>query len=376
MARSVGYEHPTIAEINRSSFRKNILEIKKITRPSLFMAVVKTNAYGHGLVAMGETAVSAGADRLGVSTVEEGRVLREENVDIPIHLLSAICPEQASAVVHYNLIPLVSSRDAVIALNEEAKRQEKEVRVHFKLDTGLHRFGCSPREALDFIQTYYHLPHITWEGIYTHFSHADEGDWSTTEKQFALFKQTVTSLEKRGYVFPIQHVGGSTIAMERADMHLDMVRPGVSLFGYYPHSRQKKRLPLRPVMTLKSQIIQLLFLSAGTAIGYGGHYVTKADEMIAVLPIGHGDGYQRRLSNKGEVLVNGRRAPIVGMISLDQTMINVTHLPDVQVGDEVILMGKTDAEEITADEIACWMGSIVDEVLSGLMERIPRKYIG
>src|SRR5699024_7228682 len=145
LARSVGYEHPTIAEINRCSFRKHIAEIKKITRPSLFMAVVQTNAYGHGLVAMGETAVGAGADGLGVSSVEEGRVLREGNVDIPIHLLSAICPEQASAVVHYNLIPLVSSRDAVIALNEEAKRQEKEVRVHFKLDTGLHRFGCSPR---------------------------------------------------------------------------------------------------------------------------------------------------------------------------------------------------------------------------------------
>src|SRR5699024_3659448 len=165
---------------------------------------------------------------------------------------------------------------------------------------------------------YYHLPHITWEGIYTHFSHADEGDWSTTEKQFALIKQTVTSLEKRGYVFPIQHVGGSTIAMERADMHLDMVRPGVSLFGYYPHSRQKKLLPLRPVMTLKSQIIQLLFLSAGTAMGYGGHYVTNADEMIAVLASGVGDGYERRLFIKGELLVYVRRAAVVRMISLVQ----------------------------------------------------------
>ncbi|HEX6594219.1 MAG TPA: alanine racemase [Bacillota bacterium] len=373
MSSSVRY--PTVAEIHLPSFQKNIKALKKLTDPALLMAVVKTNAYGHGLVQMSEASVQAGADRLGVSTVEEGIRLREQGIRLPIHLLSAIVPQHVPTVVDYKLIPSVSSTKMAIALSEEARRQKKDLCLHLKIDTGLHRFGCSPAEALSICQACFHLPYVTWEGIYTHFSRADEGDWHMTEKQFTLFQQTVTMLEEHGFYFPIHHVGGSTVAIEREDMHLNMVRPGISLFGYYPHSRQQQTVTLQPVLTLKTKIVHCVHLPPRNPVGYGGHYVTKKDETIAILPIGHGDGYQRRLSNKGEVLVNGKRAPIVGMISLDQTMIDVTHIPNVSVGDDVVLIGTMDAEEIMTYDVARWMGSIVDEVTSSLTERILRQYL-
>lgn len=368
-------QRPTVAEIDLSAFRENIINFKNKVNNTRILAVVKTNAYGHGIVPISREALRVGAERVGVTTVEEGVLLRENGINVPIHILSSIMPEQVGDVVNYRLTASISSQRLAKAISDKATKQGQTVPVHLKIDTGLHRFGIDPKQAINFCRTCYHLPGLEWEGVYTHFSNADEGDWETTERQFALFMNTVFKLNEQGFNFPIRHVGGSTIAIERPDMHLDMVRLGVALFGFHPAPRQKNIIPLKPVMKLKSSIIHVRELPPNTPIGYGGSYVSDASSKIAVVPIGHGDGYQRVLSNKGEVLVRGKRAKIVGTISLDQTLIDVTDIPDVCEGDEVVLIGKQGDDEISAREVAEWMGSIVDEVVSSLTERIPRVFL-
>lgn len=367
--------HPTRAEINLHAFQQNIKALKEKLQDTRLLAVVKTNAYGHGLLEVSKAAVTSGVDRLGVTSVEAGKHLRDHGILLPIQLLSMVLSEQATDVVAYDLTASVATEKLVRKLSAEAVRQNKNISVHLKVDTGLHRFGIDPQQALEFCQQFYNLPGLDWEGIYTHFSSADEGDWTTTEKQYDLFIDTVSMLEQHGFLFPIHHVGGSTIAIERADMHLDMVRPGIALFGYHPAHRQREMITLKPVMKLTTSIINLLELPEHTPVGYGGNYVTTSAEKLAILPIGHGDGYKRALSNRGEVMVNGQRVKIVGTISLDQTVIDVSHIPDVCEGDQVVLIGRMGEEEITAQEMANWLDSIVDEVVSSLMERITRTYI-
>lgn len=366
---------PTVAEVNLAAFNENVRTLKKATEGSMLLAVIKTNAYGHGTVPIGREAVNARADRLGVTTVEEGALLRKDGLTLPIHILSSILPEQAAEVVANKLTASISSIKIAHAINKEANKQREIVPVHLKLNTGLHRFGIDPDNSIEFCKSCYHLSNLEWEGIYTHFSSADEGDWETTEQQFLLFSNTVSKLKSKGFEFPIHHVGASTIAIERKDMHLDMVRSGVALFGYPPELHQLDLISLKPVMRLKSRILNVRELPPNTPIGYGGSYITALTEKIAVVPIGHGDGYRRVLSNKGEMLVKGKRAKIVGTISLDQTLIDVTHIPNVREGDEVVIIGCQGGEEILAREVAGWMDSIVDEVLSSLMERIRRVYI-
>lgn len=310
------------------------------------MAVVKTNAYGHGILQISRAAVNTGADRIGVTTVEEGVLLRENGIGIPIHILSSILPDRAADIVTYRLTASVSSGELAQALSKEAVKQNQKAYAHLKIDTGLHRFGIEPKEVGAFCRSFYNLPALEWEGVYTHFSSADEGDWETTKRQFLLFQNTMTKLEEKGFYFPVQHVGGSTIAIERSDMHLDMVRVGIALFGYHPTPRQIKMITLKPVMKLTTKVLHIKHLPAGTPVGYGGTYITKTGETLAILPIGHGDGYKRALSNKGTVLVAGKRAKIVGTISLDQTIIDITDIPDVYEGDEVVLIGKMGADTI------------------------------
>ncbi|RKQ30504.1 alanine racemase [Oceanobacillus halophilus] len=368
-------ESHTVAEIDLSAFRSNVLALRERVDKSIFLAVIKTNAYGHGIVPIAMEAVKAGANRLGVTTVEEGALLRESGIHVPIHVLSTITTDQADDLVYYHLIASISSERTAKAISTSAVKQNRDAIVHLKINTGLHRFGIEPEQAIDFCHLTYHLPNLYWEGIYTHFSNADEGDWDTTEDQFHLFCETVKTLEGKGFYFSLKHVGASTIAIERKDMHLDMVRPGIALFGYQPDIRQKKLISLKPVMKLKTELVHIRLLPANSKVGYGGDYITNDIENIAILPIGHGDGYKRRLSNNGYVLVRGQRVKIVGTIALDQTFINVTNIPGVQEGDEVILIGNQGSEQISARDVANWINSNVDEVLASLMNRIRRIYI-
>ncbi|MFC2949627.1 alanine racemase [Virgibacillus sediminis] len=365
---------PTEAIVQLHKFRENVKKVKKHLNETWLMAVVKTNAYGHGAVQLSKEAVKAGADRLGVTSVAEGALLRQEGIQIPIHILGSIPAVQAEEAVKHDLIGSVSTIKQASALSKAAVRQKKWGYVHLKIDTGLHRFGVLPEEALAFLEECKGLPGLYWEGIYTHFSHADEGEWDRTERQFDTFIQTVHMLENKGWVFPVHHAGGSTITLERPDMHLDMVRPGISLLGYPPAPHRQSTLPLEPVMEVRTRILQIHELPPQTPIGYGGTYTCPSHRKIAVVPVGHGDGYARSLSNRGQMIVRGKRANIVGTISLDQTFLDITHIPGVVEGDKAVLIGRQDEEQIDAYDVAGWMDSITDEVLASLKERIPRIY--
>ncbi|GAA0590506.1 alanine racemase [Virgibacillus siamensis] len=368
--------NPTVAEVDLRAFHENVQNMKKLIHDDcMLMAVIKTNAYGHGVVPIGKEAVRAGADRIGVTAVEEGALLRESGIDVPIHLLGSITFEQAGDVIEYELTPFVASAELAKTMSAEAIKRNITVPLHVKMDTGLHRFGMDPNEMLSFCETCYDLPGICWEGIYTHFSSADEGEWEKTKREYQLFRDTVAELENNGFHFPIKHTAASTITIERPDLHLNMVRPGIALFGYAPALRHRKMVSLKSVMRLRSKLVRVRELPPETPVGYGGSYVTKGREKIAVVPIGLGDGYHLALSNKGQMLVRGQRAGIVGAISLDQTLIDVTHIDGVTEGDEVIIMGRQGEDEILAPQIADWMGSNVDEVLASLMMRVQREYI-
>lgn len=365
---------PTLATIDLNAFKRNLRTLKEHAQSDYFLAVVKTNAYGHGIVPIAQAALEAGADWLGITTLEEGIKLRENGIEAPLLLLSDSFTGQVPDIVAYDLTASISSSLLARKLSSEAIKQNSLVHIHLKVDTGLYRFGIPPNEALTFCNECYDLPGLYWEGIFSHFSDTDDEHWEKTERQFSLFKDTVGHLEEHGFNFPIKHVGGSTITIERSDMHLNMVRPGIALFGYHPSPSQKSLLTLTPVMQLATNILSLKDVPAGTPVGYSGNYVTKRDEKLAILPIGLGDGFSRALSNNGYVLVSGKKANIVGNISLDQTVIDVTHIPHVKAGDVVVVIGKMGDEEITAEEIAGWMGSIVDEVLACLTDRVPRVY--
>lgn len=365
---------PTIATIDLNAFKRNLRVLKKHAQSEYFLAVVKTNAYGHGIVPVARAAVEAGVDWLGITTLEEGITLREHGIDVPLLLLSDSFISQVPDIVAYDLTASISSLPLAEQLSSEASRQNRQIPIHLKIDTGLHRFGITPQEAIAFCESCYHLPGLYWQGVFTHFSDADEGNWQKTNEQYALFEEVVMLLERNAFTFPMRHVAGSTITIERPDMHLHMVRPGIALYGYDPSPSQKTILPLTPVMQLTTNILSIKHVPTNTSVGYGGNYLTRKNEKLAILPIGLGDGFSRKLSNQGYVLVDGQRANIVGNISLDQTTIDVTHIPGVKAGDPVVIIGEMGDEVITAEEIASWMGSIVDEVLACFTERIPRRY--
>lgn len=366
---------PTVAVIDLAAMRSNVKALKKLAGGKLFMAVVKTNAYGHGAVQAARAALQAGAGRLGVSLVEEGAILREAGITAPIHVLSAASPDQAKDIVEFNLIASVSSASLARELNAAAAAGGKKIKVHLKLDTGLHRFGVLPEDSPGFCEKVYGLPNLEWEGAYTHLSSADEGDWELTEQQVNLFKKALKNLEGRGYSFPVKHVGGSTIAIERPDMHFDMVRPGIALFGYCPSPRQEKLVRLEQVMSIKTRIAQVRDLPAGTPVGYSGAYRTGKDTRVAVLPVGFGDGYSRAVSGKAEVLVGGKRCRLAGKVSLDQVLVDLEPVPEAGEGDEVVLLGRQGGDMITGREMAEWMNGIPDQVVSTLTARMPRMYI-
>jgi alanine racemase len=367
--------HPTYAEINLSAFHSNVKALKAhITEKCKLLAVVKTDAYGHGIVPIAKEAVKAGADRLGVTTVNEGILLREAGINLPIQLLSPIGDGAYELAVHHDLIASVSSVEDAEALQAAALEQNKEALVHLKINTGLNRFGIEPEEASDFCESCYDLEGIRWEGIYTHFSHADEGDWKRTATQFHIFQSVVKTLENKGFSFPIHHVGGSTIALEKEKMHLDMVRPGIALFGYPPAKRQDGILPLKRVMTVRTKLIAIRDIREHQLVGYGGIYESPSVERIGIIQVGLGDGYKMALSNNGEVLIKGKRASVIGSISLDQSFIQLTHIPGVSYQDRVTILGEDGKESISARDIATWIQSNTDEVLASFTSRIRRVY--
>ncbi len=369
---------PVWAEIDLGAIANNIREIRRVTRPQAkVMAVVKANAYGHGAREVSNVALKNGADWLGVALLQEAVQLRDAGFSVPILILGYTSLDQLKSVVDYELRQTIYSLEQAKALSAAAVKAGKEALAHVKIDTGMGRIGLLPEQAtVQRILEMVRLPGLELEGIYTHFAVADAADKAYTQNQFQRFLRVLEQLKNKGLEFPVRHAANSAAVIDLPETHLDIVRPGLIIYGMYP-SREVKRekIKLQQAMSLKAEISHVKKVGPGTAISYGCTYVTKNDAVIASLPLGYADGYTRFLSNKAEVLIKGQRVPLVGRVCMDQCMVDVTGLkPEVSMGDEAVLLGGQQEQFISVDELAEKIGTINYEVVCMVSCRVPRVY--
>ncbi len=367
----------TWAEVDLDAIAHNIKEIRKITNPNAqIMAVVKADAYGHGFLEVTKTLLENGADRLAVAVLQEGKQLRSRGVKVPILILGASSEESVEDLINFDITPSVFAFDFAKALSYEAERKEKVTKIHIKIDTGMSRIGFlageNNEEIVEEILKISKLPYIEIEGIFSHFATSDEYDKTYTLLQYDRFMDVCNKLEEKGLHIPIRHICNSAGIMMYPEMHLDMVRPGVILYGMYPSNEvDKSRLDLIPAMTLKSTITHIKEVEAGRGVSYGKEYITDKRTKIATVPIGYADGYLRKLAKEGKMIVRGMKVPVIGRICMDQCMIDVTNVHNIDKGDEVIIFGR---EGVTVDDLAHWLDTINYEVSCVIGRRIPRIY--
>jgi len=365
-------ERATRAIIDLGAISHNIAEIRKKTgsRRNL-MAVVKADGYGHGAVEVSQVALRSGADWLGVALPEEGQQLREAGIEAPILVVGLIQPEEVHKVVRSKLAQAVASIKLLEALDYEAGRASMKVNVHIKLDTGMARIGIKPEDAVSFARKVRSFKNLNLEGVFSHFATADEKDKAFSKHQLQLFEQAINDLHAAGIEIPKRHIANSAALLDLPESYYDMVRPGIMIYGLYPSREVSHSIELKPAMTFKTKISAVKVVPPGTPISYGRTFITKRRATVATLPVGYADGYSRLLSNHAEVLIKGRRVPVIGTVCMDMCMIDVSNIEDVQPGDEVILFGG----DLTVDEIAAKIGTINYEVVCAVSKRVPRIYI-
>ncbi len=369
------YGKPNWVEIDLDAIAHNCREVKKwIGEKTELAAVIKGNAYGHGIVMVAKTALENGATRFAAARVDEGIVVRKAGIEAPIFVLGYVSAEEMETAVKWRITPPIMHWHTAKAVSDISSAQGLVTPVHVKVDTGMGRFGLLPDEVVDFVKLLIELPGIVLEGLYTQFAVADEADKTYTYKQWDVYKQVLKALEEAGIQIPIRHVCNSAGTLNFPEMHLEMVRCGTAIYGHYPSPVTDQSVPLRPAMTLKSRVGRIRTLSPDSSISYGRTYTTSRPTTVALVPIGFGDGFSRKLSNKGSVLIRGKRVPIVGRVCMDQCIVDVSGIPEVQQDDEVVLFGRQNGAEITAEEIASLMDSINYVVLKAVTARVPRVY--
>jgi len=368
---------PVWLQINLDAIAHNVRKIRQIVgKNTQIIAVVKANAYGHGAIEVSETLLENGVTMLGVGVIEEGIALRETGIKAPILICGVTTEDQFEFLVMHNLTATVCDLKAVKTLSRIASKKKKKARIHIKIDTGMGRLGIPSRDTLNFVKKISQMKNIEIEGIFTHFAATNKEDGNYTRKQFERYKKALLELERERINIPLKHVANSAAILNSSRFHLNAVRPGIIVYGLFPSPKTKQIVQLRSAAELKTKIIFLKEVSAGKSIGYGKTYTATRPTRIATLPVGYADGYSWLLSNKGEVLVGGQRAPITGRICMDLCMIDVTHIGGVQIGDEVVLWGKQGSEMISAEEVAQKIGSIVYEVICMVdKERVPKVFI-
>ena len=369
---------PTHTIIDLDALRHNISVLREhVGKDTKFMAVVKANAYGHGIVETSLAAQYAGAEYLGVSIPEEGMRIRDAGVVANILILGGMLPESAEIVVAYDLISTVYSVALLEALQQEAKRQNAVCRIHIKADTGMNRIGVKTVEEFrDLLNKALASPNIRVEGLSTHFAVSEIEDKSFTKEQGRRFLEFVRAAREMG-VSPLLHASNSGALLDLPEeLKFDMVRAGLAIYGYHPGPGCGEGVDLKPVLTWKTAVTHVKEIQPGDTVSYGRRYTAAEPRMIATLPVGYGDGYKRCLSNKAYVLIHGRRVPVVGTVCMDQVMVDVTGINDVQVGDEAVLLGCQGDVCFDANEMADLADTISWEILLSISDRVPRVYTG
>jgi alanine racemase len=368
---------PTWIEIDLDAIRHNLLQIKKlVSSDTVILAPVKANAYGHGILKVSETLVGLGVGYLGVSTIDEALLLRKNGFEkIPILMLGSVLNRAAGLIVENNITQALSDIGMAFALSKHAKRQGKRAKVHVKIDTGMGRIGVWHKDALHLITALSKMKNIELEGVFSHFSNSDE-DKNITHSQMDDFLSLVEEMEESGVHVKYKHIANSMAVVDYERSHMNLIRPGLILYGLWPRpGLSKSRIRLKPALSLKSSIVFLKDVPPGRTISYAGTHTTKTHTAIATIPIGYGDGLNRRLSDKGHVIIRGKKAPIVGRVCMDQIMVDAGHIKNVKSGDIVTLIGSHGKESITVEEIAGLCDTIPYEVVCWLDKRVPRMYI-
>jgi alanine racemase len=367
---SVWQGRPVWADIDLDALAHNVRELKRAAGDALLMAVVKANAYGHGAVAVARAALAAGADRLGVICVDESEELRRAGISAPILILGHTPSTQAQRIVELGVTPTVSSQRLALALARFAEEKGIVQPVHLKVETGLNRYGLPPEQLLPLAESLQEMTALDVEGLFTHFATGDALDKSYVHSQFKLFREVADRLPW----IRLRHVANTGTLLDLPEMALGMVRAGIGIYGCYPSIDVRRDIPLRPVLSLKSRVCRLRRLEAGESVSYGCTWTATRSSIVALVMCGYGDGLRRCLSNRGSVLIRGKRAPIVGRVAMDMSIVDVTDIPYVELDDEVVLIGRQRNDEITAEEMAALCDTINYETLTGIMPRVPRVY--
>ncbi|MFD1064664.1 alanine racemase [Oceanobacillus locisalsi] len=367
----------TWAEVSLQAFAYNVNQFKQhIRKKTRLMAVVKADGYGHGAVPMAEEALANGAEYLGVAFLDEAVTLREAGITAPILLLGYTAPHAVRTAIEQDVTLTVYSEESIEAICQAAESLQKKAKVHLKIDTGMTRIGVRTAEEAVALFQALDQEEIEVEGIYTHFAEADNGESSAyTYQQFESFQHIYNAVEAKGYSIPIKHCCNSAGTISYPEMHLDMVRVGVSLYGLYPESHLKNILSLKQVMSLKTKPVLIKNVPAGQSISYGRTYTTTKETKVATLPIGYADGFSRLLSNQGHVTVRGKECLIVGRICMDQSMVDVSEVADIHDNDTITIFGEPSEGYISLETVAEQMQTIHYETVCLIGKRVPRKYV-
>ncbi|MCZ7545821.1 MAG: alanine racemase [Anaerolineae bacterium] len=369
----------TYAVIDLSVIMHNVRALKAhVGGPVEVIAVVKANGYGHGAAEAARAALAGGATRLAVARVDEGVALRQAGLAAPILVMGYAPPDAAPFIVAHNLTATLTTWEAAQAVSAQAEAAGRRAPVHVKVDTGMGRFGLLPEEAAAFVDQVAALPGLDLEGMFTHFAVADEpaeASRAYTRQQFARFTDVLRAVAAAGHRLRVRHCANSAATLFHAETHLDAVRPGIAIYGLRPNAEVAPPVALQPALALQSRVARVRTLPPGSSISYGRTYTTTRPTPVALVPVGYGDGYHRLLSNRGAVLINGQRAPIVGRVCMDQFVVDVTGIPDVKQDDTVVLIGAQGEARITAEEVARWAETINYEVTTSLLPRVKRVYL-
>lgn len=365
---------PTVTDVDLDALSHNFRLIRDKVTPAKVIAVLKANAYGHGLITCGTHLEQIGADALGVALVEEGIQLRKTGVSLPILILGSIFGEQIKHYLEYDLDLMASSVTKIQAIEQTAKSLNKRAKVHLKIDTGMERVGVHHYTAETLFEAALQCEHCDIVGVFSHFATAEEKDSSFVKLQLERFFECLTYYSDRGLPVPRRHMANSAALLTHPESHLDMVRVGLCLYGVYPETWMRGLIDLQPVMTLRSRVVYFKVVKKGAGVSYGHTWRAPNDTRVVTIPIGYGDGYFRSLSNKGSVLIRGKRFPIVGSVCMDQIMVDIGE-GEAYNGDEVVLIGKQNSDSISVNEVADVAGTVPHEVLTSTNARVPRRYL-
>lgn len=368
---------PVWAEIDLDNIAYNMKEIRNNTKSKDVIAVVKADAYGHGAVDIAPTLLENGATRLAVAVVSEAVELRRSGIECPILILGYTPISLADNLLRYGIEQTVFNYEYAKKLSDFAKKENKSVKIHIAVDTGMGRIGFKPDEkSVNEVYKISKLSNIFIEGMFTHFSTADEENKEYTLFQLKKYNWFYSKLEEKEVKINIRHISNSAAIIDLPQLNYEAVRPGIIIYGYYPSNEVEiKKMKLKPAMTLKTNVVHIKEMEKGDFISYGRKYECNKKQLIATLPVGYADGYTRQLFEKAKVIINGKFAPVVGRICMDQCMIDVTNIKDVKIGDEVILMGEDRGLRMNADDMAGLLGTINYEIICMIGKRVPRVYI-